>query len=73
MSVVLRSPDRSKAIPRDDVAAARVLIGLRQRHRVEAHQLPYNKTYGLPIQNARRVRRVSYKHPSGAIGLVSFV
>ena len=48
-------------------------IGLRQRHRVEAHQLPYNKTYGLPIQNARRVRRVSYKHPRGAIGLVRFV
>ena len=48
-------------------------IRLRQRHCVEAHQLPYNKTYGLPIQNARRVRRVSYKHPRGAIGLVRFV
>ena len=46
---------------------------LRQRHRVEAHQLPYKKTYGLPIQRARRVRRrVSYKHPRGAIGLVRF-
>ena len=47
-------------------------IRLRQRHCVEAHQLPYNKTYGLPIQNARRVRRVSYTHPRGAIGLVRF-
>ena len=46
---------------------------LRVRHRVESDQLPYNKTYGLPIQHARRVRRVSYKHPRGAIGLVRFV
>ena len=47
--------------------------GLRFRHCVESDLLPYNKTYGLPIQNARRVRRVSYKHPRGAIGLVRFV
>ena len=46
--------------------------GLRQRHRVETHHLPYKKTYGLPTQNAGRVRRVPYTHPRGAIGLVRF-
>ena len=45
---------------------------LRHRHRVEAHQLPYKNTYGLPIQHARRVKRISYSHPRGAIGLVRF-
>ena len=45
---------------------------LRFRHRVESGQLPYSKIYGLPIQNSRRVRRASYKHPRGAIGLVRF-
>ena len=44
--------------------------GFRFRHPVESDLLPYNKTYGLPIQNARRVRRLSYKHP---IGFVRFV
>ena len=47
-------------------------IRLRRRHRVESDQLPYKNTYGLPIHNARRVRRVNYAHKRGAIGLVRF-
>ena len=64
---------RAKLGPGTLIDSVEAWIGLRQRHHVEAHQLPYKNTYGLPIQNARRVRRVSYKHPRGAIGLVRFV
>ena len=46
---------------------------LRCHHRVESDQLPYKKTYGLPIRHVKRVRRVNYAHPRGAIGLVRFV
>ena len=44
-----------------------------RRHCVESDQPPYRKTYGLPIQNAKRVKRVPYSHPRGAIALVKFV
>ena len=46
---------------------------LRFRHRVDSDRPPYKKNYGLPIQHAKRVRRVPYTHPRGAIGLVRFV
>ena len=55
------------------IASIQAWTELRSHHRVESGQLPYKKTYGLPIQHARRVRRVPYKHPRGAIGLVRFV
>ena len=54
------------------IASIQAWTELRFRHRIESDQLPYNKTYGLPIQHARRVRRVAYTHPRGAIGLVRF-
>ena len=54
------------------IASIQAWTELRSRHRVESDQLPYNKTYALPIQNATRVRRVPYTHPRGAIGLVRF-
>ena len=59
--------------PGNLIDSVKTWIGLRQRHRVESGRLPYKKTYGLPIQHARRVRRVPYKHPRGAIGHVRFV
>jgi len=45
---------------------------LRFRHHVQSDQIPDNKTYGFPIRNAKRVKRIPYTHPRGAIGLVRF-
>ena len=46
--------------------------GLRHRHRVDADELPYKKTYGLPIRQCHRVTPTPYEHPRGAIGIVKF-
>ena len=45
---------------------------LRPRHRVDSHELPYKKTYGLPILSVRATRRVPYHHPKGAVGIVKY-
>ena len=44
---------------------------LRSRHRVPCTKLPYKKTYGLPVLQARRLSQpVSFFHPKGAVGIV---
>ena len=46
---------------------------LRGEHCVGADELPYRKTFGLPIlQVEELVRPVRYKHPRGAIGIVKY-
>ena len=43
-------------------------------HKVElaADRLPYKTTYMLPILNLRKINRVPYKHPRGAVTIVRF-
>ena len=43
---------------------------LRHLHCVDLDDLPYRKTYALPISHYRRVSPISYTHPRGAIGIV---
>lgn len=44
---------------------------LRSRHRVPCANLPYKKTYGLPILCAHRLSQpVAFFHPKGAVGIV---
>ena len=45
---------------------------LRGKHCVDADELPYKKTWALPILSARAVEHKRYKHPQGAIGIVLF-
>ena len=46
---------------------------LRARHCVTAEELPYKKTFGLPVLHAERLRRpVPYVHPRGAVGIVKY-
>ena len=44
---------------------------LRSRHLVQRGDLPYKKTYGLPILRVERFSEpVAYVHPKGAVGIV---
>lgn len=44
---------------------------LRSQHFVPCTNLPYKKTYGLPVLQAQRLREpVSFFHPKGAQGIV---
>ena len=43
----------------------------RDRHRVET-ELPYKKTWGLPILRARSIAPVKYEHPRGSEGIVRY-
>ena len=46
---------------------------LRHRHRVPANDLPYKKTFGLPISRVHALSEpVSFNHPKGAVGIVRF-
>ena len=54
------------------IDSAEAWRGLRFRHRVEADELPYITTYGLPIRQCHRVNPTPYAHPRGAIGIVRF-
>ena len=45
---------------------------LRHLHCVDLHDLPYRKTYALPISHYRRLSPISYMHPRGAIGIVRY-
>ena len=39
---------------------------------VEADELPYKTTFGLPIRQCHRVTPTPYEHPRGAIGIVKY-
>ena len=44
---------------------------LRSRHLVQRRDLPYKKTYGLPILRVKCYSKpVPYVHPRGAVGIV---
>ena len=44
---------------------------LRSRHLVSCANLPYKKTYGLPILRTQRLSKpISFFHPKGAVGIV---
>ena len=46
---------------------------LRHLHRVESPDLPYKKTFGLPISRVHALSEpVSFNHPKGAVGIVKF-
>ena len=45
---------------------------LRDQHCVEIDELPYKKTWGLPIVNAQAVAPVKYHHTRGAVGIVKY-
>ena len=47
--------------------------GLRCRHRVQGNQLPYKKTWALPIAELKLYPHSHpYKHKKGAIGIVKY-
>ena len=54
------------------IDSAEAWRGLRHRHRVESDELPYKKTYALPIRQCRRVTPIPYVHPRGAVGIVKY-
>ena len=54
------------------IDTAQAWRGLRFRHRVEADELPYKTTFGLPIRQCHRVTPTPYEHPRGAIGIVKY-
>ncbi len=45
---------------------------LRPQHRVGNAELPYARTFGLPILDVRPVSRTPFAHPRGAIGIVRY-
>ena len=46
---------------------------LRHRHRVQSENLPYKKTFGIPILHAQALTpTIPYKHPRGAVSIVKF-
>ena len=44
---------------------------LRSKHLVSG-SLPYKKTYGLPVVTIRKIPKISYVHPRGAVGIVRY-
>jgi len=44
----------------------------RGEHCVPGDELPYAKTYGLPVLSVKTVRSFAYTHPQGAVGLVRY-
>ena len=45
---------------------------LRPRHLCDNDALPYKNTFALPILSAQVTRRVPFRHPRGAIGIVKY-
>ena len=45
---------------------------LRSRHLCDNVVPPYKNTYALPILSAQATRRVPFRHPRGAIGIVKY-
>ena len=46
---------------------------LRSQHCIDASELPYKHTWGLPIESVWRMARpVPFVHPRGAIGIVKY-
>ena len=46
---------------------------LRPLHHVRTSNLPYERTFGLPIVSAQRLgRTVPFVHPRGAMGIVKY-
>ena len=46
---------------------------LREEHKVPGDELPYRRTWGLPISNVRVLAAdIHYKHPRGAVGIVKY-
>ena len=45
------------------------------QHKVslKTDQLPYKKTFFLPILNLRKLKRTPFVHPQGAITIVKYV
>ena len=50
----------------------RIWQQMSNRHRVSGRELPYKRTFGLPLSNVRHMRPMRYHHPRGAIGIVKF-
>ena len=44
----------------------------REEHCVESAQLPYKKTWGLPIVVAKSLRPVPFVHTHGAVSIVKY-
>jgi len=44
----------------------------RGEHCVLGDDLPYEKTYGLPVLSVKSIRSFAYTHPKGAVGLVRY-
>ena len=42
------------------------------QHLVESAELPYAKTFGLPILDVQRVNQMPFVHARGAIGIVRY-
>ena len=54
------------------VESERHWLRLKPKHKVESLEMPYARTFAIPILSVKKVRR-AYKHPPGAIGIVKYV
>ena len=44
----------------------------KSQHLVDTLELPYKRTFGLPIIRVTALSPRSYKHPKGAVGIVLY-
>ena len=54
------------------VESERHWLRLKPKHKVESQEMPYARTFAIPILSVKKIRR-AYKHPQGAIGIVKYV
>ena len=47
-------------------------VALRSQHCVDTDELPYKKTWGMPVLSARAVTHKKYKRLRGAVGISLF-
>ena len=45
---------------------------LQSRHRVRLNELPYKKTFVLPILSVQQVSPIPFAHPRGAVSVVKY-
>ena len=46
---------------------------LRSQHRVPGNDLPYKRTFGLPLHSIERISPpIPFHHPKGAVGIVKY-
>ena len=53
------------------VESERHWLRLKPKHKVESLEMPYARTFAIPILSVKKIRR-AYRHTQGAIGIVKY-